>query len=173
MQRAAMTSTAASSVALPGWRDAYLWGRANLERLATIAALGLIVWQREAITGNFASNAWSLPNFYAAAFNWSAIQVGFLFGAYAFFLSRSEPFIQAVAGSEPFMQLRHYVKRTLYLTFLIAAASVPLLVSPPAMKAGAYGLAFAIFTLFSCALVYSVFCMLKVIRVFGKLERPR
>lgn len=168
-----MTSIAGSSVALPELPDLYRFIRRNLERIATVATLALVVWQREAITTNFASQAWSLSSFYEAAFNWSAIQVGFLFGAYAFFLSRSEPFIQAVAGSEPFMLLRQYVKRTLYLTFVIAGTSVPLLVSPPVMRAGEYGVSFGVFTLFSCALAYAVFCMLKVIRVFGKLERPR
>jgi hypothetical protein len=160
-------------VALPDWSESYRFVRRNLERIATSATLLLIVWQRAAITANFAGGDWSLSNFYSAVFNWSAIQVGFLFGAYAFFLSRSEPFIQAVAASDHFTQLRIYVKRTMYLTMALAALTAALLVDTPAMVAGRFSLGFGVFAVVSCVLIYTLFCMLKVIRVFGKLERPR
>ena len=143
--------------------------RRNLERIATATTLIIIAWQRTAITSEFAAAHWSLPNFYGAVFNWSAIQAGFLFGAYAFFLSRSEPFIRAVSESHPFEELRVYVKRTLYLTMALAAVTAAFLVDTPSMTSERYDFAFLLFTVVACALTYTVFSMFKVIRVFGKL----
>jgi hypothetical protein len=147
--------------------------RRNLERIATALTLLVVAWQRATITTEFAAAHWSLSNFYGAVFNWSAIQAGFLFGAYAFFLSRTEPFIQAVSESHPFEQLRVYVKRTLYMTMGLAAVTAIILVATPAMTAEQYDFAFLLFCAVSCALTYTVFSMFKVIRVFGKLERSR
>lgn len=154
--------------------NSYRLLRRNLEGIAVGAMIGVLFWKKSEITTNFSNGSWSLEGFYGAVFNWSSIQAGFLFGAYAFFLSRSEPFIQAVAASAPFMELRTYVRRTLYLTLILAAASVPMLIAPPKMNKDAYlHSGFIIFGAFSIVLTYTIFCMLKVVRVFGKLERPR
>ena len=148
--------------------------RQHIESIAALCTVALIVWQRAAITSRFATAVWSLKDFYSAAFAWTSIQAGFSFGAYAFFLSRTEPFLQAISGSPMFMELRAYVRRTLYMTMALSGAIVPLLVATPKIEAGSYFKAgFLLFSAFSVALVYTVFCLLKVIRVFGKLEAPR
>lgn len=166
-----MHSTAVTSVQLPRGRDLWLAARANLDWLAaSLAGASLYIWRAE-IAGPFAAKEWDLAGFYSAAFDWSSIQAAFLFGVYAFFLSRSEPFIQAIAPSPAFKMLRRYVVRTLYLTMALSVVSLPLLVAPPAMDATGNGFGFAVFWGLSVLLTYTFFCFIKVIRVFGKIER--
>ena len=84
-----MHSIGLTSVNLPEPRRVGLWLRANLEWLGS-AAIGVVtfIW-RETIAQKFTSEAWDIGAFYSAVFDWSSIQAAFLFGVYAFFLSRS------------------------------------------------------------------------------------
>lgn len=166
-----MRSIAATSVPLPGWRDLWRVARANLDWLAASAAsVTLYIW-RDPLSQGFASKRWDLGAYYSALFDWSSVQAAFLFGVYAFFLSRSEPFIQAIAGSSAFRDLRLYVVRTLYLSMSLSVLSLPSLVAPVAIEKGGSGVGYAIFLGLSALLTYTFFCFLKVIRVFGKIER--
>src|SRR5690554_950400 len=114
-----MDSTGAISVPLPRGKDLWLTARATLVWLAaTFMGATLFNW-RAPVAAAFASKEWDLGAFYAAVFNWGSIQGAFLFGVYAFFLSRSEPFIQAIAPSPAFKELRRYVVRTLYLSMAL------------------------------------------------------
>lgn len=168
MLEGSMDNTEAISVQLPGWRNLYNAARSNLEWIAAIVAVVEIVLWREWITGKFISEAWELGALYAAIFDWSSIQAAFLFGIYAFFLSRTESFLKAVASSPFFPSLRRYVVRTLYLSMLLTVLSLPMLVAPlnVATIAG-----FAVLTILCGLTVFTFFCFLRVIRVFGKIER--
>lgn len=166
-----MQSTVATSVTLPRGRDLWLATRANLDWIAAaLAAATLYIW-RAPIAASFAPGQWDLGAFYSAVFDWASIQAAFLFGVYAFFLSRSEPFIQAIAPSPAFKLLRQYVVRTLYLSISLSVLSLPFLISPVAMSGDGNDLGFGIFWALSVLLTYTFFCFLKVIRVFGKIER--
>ena len=160
-----------TSVNSPEWHRAPKWLRANLEWLGTsgVAVAGF-VWRDEIIT-KFASKSWELGAYLSAVFNWSSLQGAFLFGVYAFFLSRSEPFIQAIAPSPAFKLLRQYVLRTLYLSMVLSAMVLPMLVAPASMKVGEVGFSFGHVWLATVLLTYTVLCFLKVVRVFGKIER--
>jgi len=166
-----MSNTAVISVNLPEWRNLWRPVRNRLEWIASTVAGVLIVWQQQAIAANFNSKDWDLGAFYSAVFDWSSIQGAFIFGVYAFFLSRSEPFIQAISSSRAFKMLRRYVVRTLYLTLILTVISLPMVVSPLAMNGGRLSAGFIVFTFQSTLAVYTFFCFLKVIRVFGKIER--
>jgi hypothetical protein len=166
-----MQSTAVTFVRLPRASDLWHAARANLDWLAAVTAgVNLYIW-RASIAGAFAAKEWGIGDFYSAVFDWASIQAAFLFGVYAFFLSRSEPFLQAIAPSPAFKLLRRYVVRTLYLSMALSVVSLPLLVASPAMSGTGEDLAFAVFLLISVLLTYTFFCFLKVIRVFGKIER--
>ena len=123
------------------------------------------------ITANFTYKIWDLGAYYSAVFQWSSIQGAFLFGVYAFFLSRSEPFIQAIAGSGAFKLLREYVVRTLYLSMGLCVLTLPMLVAPAPVDGGVFSIGFGMLWLSTVLLVYTFMCFLKVIRVFGKIER--
>lgn len=163
-----MTSIADTSAGLPALGDAWRLVRRWLEPLAAVAALGAVMWWRPQIAESFARGDWSLDSFYSAVFDWASVQSALLFGVYAFFLSRSEPFLQAIAESAAFLRLRRYVIRTLYLTLGLTVLALPVLVAPPSISSG-WG--YLVFTGFSVSLTYTFFCFLKVVRVFGKIER--
>lgn len=163
-----MDNTEVTFVPLPGWRDLYLVTRRHFEWLAAVAwAITSLVW-REEITGNFKSKAWDLSSFYAATFDWSSIQAALLFGIYAFFMSRTEPLLRAVASSSFFKLLRRYLIRTLYLSMSLTVATLPMLVSPADIESAA---GYSIFSAISALLVFTFFSFLKVVRVFSKIER--
>lgn len=166
-----MSNTVAISVNLPEWRSLWKPVRNRLEWIAAgLAGVGIIS-QRDRIVGRFVEGVWDLGAFYSAIFDWASIQGAFIFGVYAFFLSRSEPFIQAIAPSPAFKMLRSYVVRTLYLTLILTVAALPMVVSPWRMTGDGFSGGFAVFLLQSMLAVYTFFCFLKVIRVFGKIER--
>lgn len=163
-----MRNTEAISVTLPGWRDLYLVARQKLEWIATIVvAVHGVIW-RDQITLKFVAKDWDLGAFYSAAFDWSSIQTAFLFGVYAFFLGRSEAFLKAVSSSPFFPMLRQFVVRSLYLSMALTVLSLPFLVAPPPIQEL---MGYAVFLVISCLFVFTFFCFIKVIRVFGMIER--
>lgn len=166
-----MTSIATTSLGPPVVLDAYRVVRRNLEKIAACITLVAALWWRPEATRNFASDRWDLGAFYSAVFDWSSIQGAFLFGVYAFFLSRSEPFIRAIEGSPVFQDLRRYIVRTLFLTLGLTVASLPLLVAPPGITGGVWDWGYYLFTAFAVMLAYTFCCFLKIIRVFGKIDR--
>ena len=151
--------------------DAYRLLRRNLEKIAASSVLVAALWWRPEASQNFASGRWNIGAFYSAVFDWSSIQAAFLFGVYAFFLSRSEPFIKAIEASPVFQDLRRYIVRALFLTLALTVFSLPLLVAPLAITGGVWDWGYYVFAAFTVVLVYTFFCFLKVIRVFGKIDR--
>lgn len=163
-----MQDTGTISVPLPGWRDLVKAARANLEWFAAALSGATILNWRGPITEGFASKAWDLGAYLSAIFDWSSIQAAFIFGVYAFFLSRSEPFLQAISGTPAFASLRRYVVRTLYLSMTLTVGSLPFLVATPDVKS-TFG--FVAIWFLTVLLVFTFFSFLKVIRVFGKIDR--
>lgn len=170
-----MTSIALTSGRLPALRDVYRALRRYLPGIAAFAAPIAVVAERGTLAAKFASNEWDAGAFYSAVFDWSSIQSAFLFGIYAFILSRSEPFIRAIDGTEPFEMLRSYSRRTLYLTFALTIASMPLAVVGPKPTDNLSSLNLWIFAGLASLAAYTFCRFLKVVRVFGKIEgmRPR
>jgi hypothetical protein len=167
-----MANIAISSEAQPVFYDAYLWLRRNMDWIVPILTVGLIIKERAYVTASFASGRWDMPAFYAAVFDWSSIQAAFLFSVFAFFLSRSEPFIQAISNTVPFRALRAYVLKSLILSLGLTLASLPLLISTPVVVSGNYiNLGFLLFVGISALLSYTFMCFVKVVRVFYKIEK--
>jgi hypothetical protein len=154
------------------WRDGYVWLRRHLDWLVPLAVIVAVVKERAFITHSFATERWNLGGFYAAVFDWSSIQAAFLFSVFAFFLARSEPFIQAISGTVPFRALRKYVLRSLVLSMGLTLVSLPPLVNTPDMVDGAYlNAGFIVFLFVTAFLSYTFMCFVKVVRVFYKLEK--
>ncbi len=167
-----MTDIAISFGAQLVLRDVYTWLRRNLEWIAPSFLVAWIIKERAYVTVQFAGKEWDLPAFYSAVFDWSSIQGAFLFSVFAFFLARSEPFIQAIAGTTSFRALRAYVLKSLILSVCLTLVSLPLLVSTPVIEAGSYvSFGFAVFVFVAAFLAYTFMCFVKVVRVFYKLER--
>ena len=166
-----MRSIELTSVNLPELPKIGRWFRARFELMGALSAGAAIFSWREEIVAKFASKAWDLGAYYSAIFDWSSIQAAFLFGVYAFFLSRSEPFIQAIAGSTGFKLLGRYVVRTLYLSMALTVVALPMLVSPLDAGTSWKSAGFVMMWFQSTLLAYTFLCFVKVVRVFGKIER--
>lgn len=170
-----MTSIAHTFEGSLALRDIYRRVRKHLPAIAAISApLAVFAW-RDTLALRFANEAWNVGAFYSAVFDWSSIQSAFLFGIYAFILSRSEPFIKAIDGSEPFEALRSYSRRTLYLTFILTIVAMPLAVAEPKPGADMLSPSLWVFAGLASLTAYTFCRFLKVVRVFGKIEgmRPR
>ena len=152
----------------------YRFFRRNLNLILVAISLILLVRYAADIAPKFAVGEWSLENFYAALFDWSSILSAFMFGIYAFVLSRSEPFMKAASGTRAFEDARDYVRRTVYLALAMTAVCVPMLVAGPSPVDGGwldYG--YWIFASYVVGTVYLFSRFLKIVRVFRKLEQPR
>ena len=158
---------------LPGWTDLQKSARSHLEWIAAIFGGATIVNWKNFIEERFYSGEWDMSAYMGAVFDWSSIQAALLFGIYAFFLARSEAFVVAIAGSPAFVELRHYVLRTLYLSIVLTVSSLPFLVSPPVLVEGRSGLSFVVFVALSVVLIFTFCSFLKVIRIFRKIDRRR
>lgn len=166
-----MSSIVLTSRGLLGHSDMYRWLRRNLSVIAAGIIFFTIGIEHELIASCFSDKGWKLDSYYSAIFNWSAFQGAFLFSVYAFFLSRSEPFIKAVAATQPFRELRQYVLRALWLSMLLSLASLPAIVIAPPIKVGSLmDPGFIVFWCLTTALAFTFGCFVKVVRVFRLLE---
>lgn len=150
----------------------YRWLRRNLSLIAASAVFVILGLNHETVATKFGAGGWKIDAYYSAVFNWAAFQGAFLFSVYAFFLSRSEPFIKAVEGTPAFRNLRRYVLRALWLSMILTIASLPAVVAAPAINAGSPVLdsGFVIFWGISTLLTYTFGNFVKVVRVFRLLE---
>lgn len=170
-----MTSIAPTFGGSLALRNFYRAVRQHLPSIAAVMAPVAVFASRDTLAAQFASDSWDVSAFYSAIFDWSSIQSAFLFGIYAFVLSRSEPFIKAIDGTATFENLRSYSRRTLYLTFALTLVSMPLAVTSPKPSSDLLSPALWIFAGLSSLASYTFCRFLKVVRVFGKIEgmRPR
>lgn len=145
--------------------------RAHAEWFAA-AGVAIALWvYRVPIATEFASDRWSAEAFFGAVFDWSSIQAALLFGVYAFFLSRSEPFLQAIAGTPAFRELRNYLLRTLRLSMALTLCSLPMVIATPTIDRSGGGWGYMLAAGFAVVTTFTFFSFLKVIRVFGKIDR--
>ena len=156
-------------------RDARRRLRRHLPAIAAVTAPISVLAERETLSSRFGSEAWDIGAFYSAVFDWSSIQSAFLFGIYAFILARSEPFIKAIDGTEPFEKLRSLCRSTLYMTFLLTLVSMPLAVTQPQPTNSLLSLNLWVLAGLSSLAAFSFFRFFKIVRVFSKIEglRPR
>jgi hypothetical protein len=166
-----MNSIAPTLQMRPGFSDLYRRLRRHAEALAAGCVFGLVAVNRTIISTAFATKSWHLDGYYSALFNWSAIQTGFIFSAYAFFVSRSEPFLRAIDRTETFAALRRYVVRSLMTSVLLALVTLPSLVATPAISITTnLDFPYALLVFVSTLATYSFMCFLKIVRVFMKIE---
>ena len=167
-----MNSIALTSSASPGWGNVYRWLRRYFSLIVATSVCGAIGVYHGAIAVAFSTGGWKIDAYYSAVFNWAAFQGAFLFSVYAFFLSRSEPFIKAVAATRAFKDLRKYVLRSLWLSMVLTLFSLPAVVVSPEIKVGVSVLdpGFIVFWILSTMLAYTFGNFVKVVRVFRLLE---
>lgn len=153
--------------------EMFRFARKYLDAILMTAVGSLLLMFSGAVATEFRAERWDLGAFYSAVFDWSSIQSAFLFGIYAFVLSRAEPFVKAIAGTPAFSAMRAYVRHTVYIALALTAVTMPMLIAAPTMTDGSiYDVGYVLFVAYSLATVYVFARFLKVVRVFTKLERP-
>lgn len=168
-----MTNTSTTSDRRSAPIDVALFFRRHWDLLLTgLVAIPLVNFS-VFIAGEFIADRWKLSNFYAAVFDWSSIQGAFLFGIYAFVLSRSEPFIRAIANTRAFAQMRGFVRRTVYFAMGLTVITMPMLVAaPPMTEGGLRDTGYILFAGYALATFYMFVRFGRVLRIFTMLERP-
>ncbi|MAC35646.1 MAG: hypothetical protein CME38_18890 [Haliea sp.] len=71
-----------------------------------------------------------LENLYAAVFDWSAIQTGFLFAVYGFVVGKNDGFIGAIRKTPAMGKFTASLRRAILVGFLLTFTSMMLLLYP-------------------------------------------
>jgi hypothetical protein len=151
----------------------YLLVRPHLESIVASLVLMLLILLRQDLVPVLELEG-RLSSYYAAVFAWASLQGAFLFSVYAFFLSRSEPFVEAISRTHSFRKLRDYILRATWLTLGLSLISLPLLVaSPPITEKQTSWLSFGVFAGVTSLFSYTFMCFVKVIRVFRVLDKTQ
>jgi len=72
-----------------------------------------------------------VDNLYAAVFDWSAIQTGFLFSVYGFIAGKSDGFIGAIRNTTSMQNFNVYVKFATVTGFLLTFTSLFMVMTSP------------------------------------------
>lgn len=140
------------------------------ERFAPIGVAlivpALCYFFQDTISAQFLPNRWNRDNLYAAVFNWSSIQSGFVFAIYGFIVTKRDGFIGKIIAGGSYERFLVFTKRACFGGFALTIASLPLLVTSPKItfaSPATYALVTAWFTLF----VWAFSAFLRVAFSFG------
>ena len=94
---------------------------------ATVSVFALFWWKAE-IQLNASSGKIIFIDLYAAVFDWSAIQTGFLFAIFGYVAGKKDGFIEAVKHTTHMTTFLGYQRSAIALGFMITFFSIPLMV---------------------------------------------
>jgi hypothetical protein len=136
---------------------------------AIVAAL--LIYYRRALVAMDAGNELDLSGLYAAVFDWSAIQTGFLFGVFGYVGGKSDGFIAEVKNTKAMKLFISYIRIAIILGFLLTLFCIPLMVGSFSIAEGTDWRYFT-FVIWSLMSAWAFFAFLRVAYVFGILIRP-
>ena len=108
---------------------------------------------------------------YAAIFDWSAIQTGFLFGIFGFVAGKTTGFIAAVRNTPAMRLFIGYTRIAIFLGFVLTFYSIPMMVTSFDIGQGGKWFYF-VFATWCVLAVWAFFAFLRVAYIFGLLLRP-
>lgn len=100
-----------------------------LPLLMAFAAVFLLLYYQEEIVAKVSNRVLDFSVLYAAVFDWSAIQTGFLFGIFGFIAGKNEGFIAEIRETPEMRLFAGYQKSAMFLGFLLTVVSIPLMVT--------------------------------------------
>lgn len=109
-------------------------------------------------------------NLYAAVFDWSAIQTGFLFAAFGYLVGGTTKFIKFIEDTALMPTILGYVRRATALGFALTFISLPLLVFSPKITESEKWLVLLIAGWFGL-FIWSIFAFLRVAYIFGVIAQ--
>ena len=108
---------------------------ASTERYAPLAfGIGIagVAFVYASVAGQAIEEAgWKLDGFYAAMFDWSAVQSAFLFGVFGFVVSSSNDFLTRLRNTDHMKRFLRFTRTAVLAGFLLTILSVPFLVAGP------------------------------------------
>lgn len=147
-----------------------------IERFFPIASAGIVlvalyVFRDGVISG---ANAGTLDFgvLYAAVFDWSAIQTGFLFGIFGFIAGKNDGFVKELKDTEQLAYFHNYQKTAIALGFVITFASIPLMVLNLSFSVAA-SWEFVVFSGWAALSMWAFFAFVRVAYIFGIIIRVR
>lgn len=149
----------------------------GIERFAPLAiaalSVGLLYYFSEDVIVKFeADDGWKAENLYAAVFNWSAIQTGFVFGVYGFVVGKSDGFIKEVRETTAMRRFLGYAQRANIGGFALTIWSLPLTVVNPAVSNDDQ-LVFVALLIWFGLFVWTFLAFLRIAYSFGHLSSVR
>jgi len=135
-----------------------------------VGTFATLLWIEDGVIVLFSSKALSLSSLYAAIFDWSAIQTGFLFGVYGFVVGRTEGFVGALRGTQMMSLFQGYTKKATVIGFLLTIISIPLIVATPEPTPGDSWLYMSVAAWFSI-FIWAFLAFLRVAYLFGSIVR--
>lgn len=109
-------------------------------------------------------------NLYAAVFDWSAIQTGFLFAAFGYLAGGTSRFVKFLDQTSLVATIMGYVRRATVLGFVLTFISLPLLVFGPTITTSPKWLVVVISVWFGL-FIWSLLAFLRVAYVFGLIAQ--
>ena len=140
----------------------------------SVAAVSFIVLQyyKVEIVSAFLNGNWSVSSLYAAIFDWSAIQTGFLFGIYGFVASKKDGFIGEITGTYAMIWFISYIRRAIFTGFVLTFASIPLVVIDLSLVANE-GENYVWISLWMCLFIWAFLSFARAAYIFGLMARVR
>lgn len=138
--------------------------------LAVVVAV-LLIYKMEYVQQNSSYGTINFVNLYAAMFDWSAIQTGFLFAIFGYVAGKSDGFIEAVRHTTPMKAFLGYQRTAIALGFAITFISIPLMVI--SHKIHSSNFSYYVFCGWAFISVWGFFAFMRVAYLFGLLVRPK
>jgi hypothetical protein len=149
----------------------------GIERFAPLAlaatSVALLYWFSAEVVAKFEpEDGWQAENLYAAVFNWSAIQTGFVFGVYGFVVGKSDGFIREVRETIAMRRFLGYAQRANIGGFLLTIWSLPLTVVNPPVSDENHAVFVSLLIWFGL-FVWTFLAFLRIAYSFGHLSSVR
>src|SRR3546814_2368596 len=91
---------------------------------AGLIALALCLYFRHDISERFSPDGWQSADLFAAVFDWSSIQSGFVFAIYGFIVTKRDGFIGAITPGQSYEQFIGFTRRACLGGFALTVSSL-------------------------------------------------
>jgi hypothetical protein len=140
--------------------------------LCGLAVLSCLIVFKKEIMAMSADGVISVTNLYNAVFGWAAIQTGCLFAMYGFVTGSHDGFIGEARHTRSMKRYAIFLRRALYIGFLLSVTSIPLIVTNYKIEQESTFLYFVVAAWFSL-FVWAFCSFARVAYIFGILIKVK
>lgn len=127
--------------------------------LISIVTIIILLYYRDIIIDSVTSGKIILNGLYAAVFDWSAIQTGFLFGVFGYITGKTDGFMVAIKNTKAMGNFKWNLKKAMLAGFVLTFTSMPMIVYP--LKPNVFAVHYVIFCVWIGLFVWAfiLFCL--------------